>query len=52
MTLTAYPDMVIVALPGDQRLAIPRRALDETAWQRLCARASDPADRRSKPKMR
>ena len=47
LTLTAYPDMVIVGLPGDQRLAIPRRAVDETAWQRLCARATEPSDRRA-----
>ena len=40
LTLTAYPDMVIVGLPGDQRLAIPRRALDEAAWERLCAHAT------------
>ena len=40
LTLTAYPDMVIVGLPGDQRLAIPRRALDDAAWERLCARAT------------
>ena len=45
LTLTAYPDMVIVGLSGDQRLAIPRRAVDETAWQRLCDRASEPSDR-------
>lgn len=42
LTLTAYPDMVIVGLPGDQRLAVPRRALDETAWESLCARATAP----------
>ncbi|MBR3290496.1 MAG: hypothetical protein IKI63_06975 [Clostridia bacterium] len=47
LTLTAYPDMVIVGLPGDQRLAIPRRAVDETAWEWLCARASAPTDRRT-----
>lgn len=47
LTLTQYSDMVIVGLPGDQRLAIPRRAVDETAWQRLCDRASEPTDRRT-----
>ena len=50
LTLTAYPDMVIVGLPGDQRLAIPRRAVDAAAWTRLCARATEPSDRRTRHK--
>jgi len=50
LTLTAYPDMVIVGLPGDQRLAIPRRAVEDAAWERLCARASEPSDRRARHK--
>ena len=50
LRIETYDDMAIVCLPGDQRLAVPRRAVDEAAWQRLCARASDPSDRRSRTK--
>ena len=44
-----YDDMMILRLSAGQRLAVPRRAVEDAVWQALSARAVDSAD---KPQVR